>query len=91
VEEKQQFELWRDDVHPAIVSKVDELHLLGYDRATEDEVWACVLHRLRKEKNFVAKHVFVHAILALSPQQYMTWLTAEAYKQPEDWFQEFEV
>jgi hypothetical protein len=87
---KQQFEVWRSDVEPAIISKVDEFHLLGYDRATANEVWSCVLFQLRKKKEFIHLHSFVNELLTLKPQTFMTWLTVQAYQDPTDWFAEFE-
>ncbi|MCL7746947.1 post-transcriptional regulator [Halalkalibacter alkaliphilus] len=89
--EKQQFEVWRSDVEPALVSKVDEFHFLGYDRATKDDVWECVLYQLRKKKEFIHINSFVSELLTLKPQTYMTWLTVNAYKDPTDWFREMEA
>lgn len=88
--ERQQFEVWRSDIQPALISKVDELHLLGYDRANEDDVWTCVLYQLRKKKEFMHKHAFVNSVLTLKPQTFMTWLTIHSYKEPTDWFTDFE-
>ncbi|WP_088102623.1 post-transcriptional regulator [Halalkalibacter urbisdiaboli] len=88
--EKQQFEVWKSEVEPALQSKVDEFHFLGYDRAKKEEIWDCVLYRLRKKKEFIHLHEFVNQILRLKPQDYMTWLTVNAYKKPEDWFASFE-
>lgn len=87
---KQQFELWRQELEPAILSKVDEFHFLGYDRATSDEVWECTLYQLRKAKEFMHVHAFVNQLLTLKPQTYMTWLTAQSYRNPTDFFAEYE-
>ncbi|WP_017728625.1 post-transcriptional regulator [Halalkalibacterium ligniniphilum] len=89
--EKQQFEVWREQVRPAVLNKLDEFHFLGYERATEQEVWDCVQYKLRKKKEFIPLYEFVNVILTLSPQFYMTWLTMNAYKEPEDWFKELEA
>ncbi len=86
--EQQQFEVWKEDVMPALTSKVEEFHLLGYDRASEEELWECVLARLRKEKKFVQIHYLVHAILTLKVTDYMTWLTIGAYKDQNSFFSE---
>lgn len=85
--EKQQFDVWRDQLTPAIISKVDEFHLLGYGQATADEVWDCVVDRLHKKKTFVRMHVFVNELLTLKPQTFMTWLTVQSYKEPVDLLQ----
>ncbi|ARK29217.1 post-transcriptional regulator [Halalkalibacter krulwichiae] len=88
--EKQQFEVWRIEVEPALESKVDEFHLLGYNRATPDDVWECVLYQLRKKKEFTHLHEFVNEILTLQSHSFMNWLTIRSYQDPKDWFAEFE-
>ncbi|NEU31559.1 hypothetical protein GN156_12370 [bacterium LRH843] len=88
--ETQQFEVWRHDVEPALVSKVDEFHFLGYDRVTAEDVWECILYQLRKNKEFIHLHSFVNTLLSLKPQTYMTWLTRKAYQNPTEWFAEYE-
>ncbi|MDV2685916.1 post-transcriptional regulator [Alkalihalophilus lindianensis] len=88
--ERQQFESWRYDVEPALASKVEEFHFLGYDRVTVDQVWACVMDRLRKQKEFIHLHAFVQVILTLKVQDYMTWVTKESYREGENWFKKQE-
>ncbi|WP_078552668.1 post-transcriptional regulator [Bacillus alkalicellulosilyticus] len=83
--EKQQFDVWKENVLPALQSKLDELHLLGYEKATLEEVWECVMYKLRKKKHFMHLHTFVNFILRIKPTEYMTWLTVESY-QADDWF-----
>lgn len=83
--EKQQFDVWKEDVMPALTSKVEEFHMIGYDRATEEELWECVIAKLHKQKKFVQIHHLVSTILTLKATDYMTWLTVGAYKGP-NWF-----
>ncbi|MFC0473635.1 post-transcriptional regulator [Halalkalibacter kiskunsagensis] len=87
---KQQFEVWRSDVEQVIISKVDEFRFLGYDRATADDVWDCVLYQLRKKQEFIHLNSFVNEILTLKPHIFMNWLTIRAYQDPTDWFAEFD-
>lgn len=82
----QQFEIWKEDVRPALTSKVEEFHMLGYDRATEEELWLCVVAKLKKEKEFIRIHNVVRTILTLKATDYMTFLTVGAYKGP-NWFE----
>jgi hypothetical protein len=89
MKEKQQFEVWRIDIEPVLISKVDEFHLLGYNRATVDDIWNCVLYQLRKKKEFIHLHHFVNEVLTLKPQTFMTWLTVRAYSDPTDWFADY--
>lgn len=86
MEEKQQFEVWKDDVKPALISKMEEFHLIGYDRVTLEELWECVLAKLKKEKELVRIHNLVRIILTLKATDYMTWLTVAAYRGP-NWFE----
>ncbi|MFN7249214.1 MAG: post-transcriptional regulator [Anaerobacillus sp.] len=83
--EQQQFEVWKEDVMPALTSKVEEFHMVGYDRATEEELWECVIAKLQKQKNYVQINHLVNSILTLKATDYMTWLTVGAYKAP-NWF-----
>lgn len=87
---QQQFEVWKDDVMPALISKVEEFHMLGYDRANEIEIWECVLAKLKKEQDYVRIHNLVRVILTLKATDYMTYLTVGAYKAP-NWFEEDEI
>ncbi|WP_096201425.1 post-transcriptional regulator [Bacillus sp. FJAT-45350] len=82
---KQQFEVWREDVYPALASKVDEFQMLGYDKTDCNQVWDCVLYKLRKKKEFIHIHEFVSVILTLRVSDYMNWLTIAAYT-AGDWF-----
>lgn len=82
---EQQFEVWKNDVMPALISKVEEFHMMGYNRATEEELWECVIAKLRKQKSLVQIHYLVSCILSLKATDYMTWLTVGAYKGP-NWF-----
>ncbi|MCM2676537.1 post-transcriptional regulator [Alkalicoccobacillus plakortidis] len=88
--EKQQFEVWKDDMEPVLVSKVEEFHMLGYDKATKDEIWRCVTERLHKKKSYVPFYTFTDELLNLKVSVYMTWLTVNSYKEPENWFSDFE-
>ncbi|MGO4887407.1 post-transcriptional regulator [Anaerobacillus sp. MEB173] len=87
MEDRQQFDVWREDVKPAIVSKLEEFRLLGYAHVSEQEVWDCLLHKLRKEKNYIHLHQFVNTLLTLKINEYMNWLTINAYQGP-NWFEE---
>jgi hypothetical protein len=78
---------WKVRLSPALQSKVSEFHLHGYDRATTDEVWNCVLTR-RKKKKDVKLHDLFNDILVLSPSHYMTWLTTQSYSS-NDWMSSF--
>jgi hypothetical protein len=59
-------------------SKRDEFHMLGYDGATIDEIWECVISKYKKE--WPQFFQTVNDIYALKPTTFMNWLTMNAYK-----------
>lgn len=77
---------YREKLQPVIRSKVEEFHLLGYDGATSDDIWECMLNKVWKKKKKVANkmlHEMVEDIFHLSINDYMSYLTVEAYKGPD--------
>ncbi|WP_245705207.1 post-transcriptional regulator [Alteribacillus persepolensis] len=77
----QQFDVWKEDAWPALKSKVEEFHLLGYHHADEEAVWDCVVEKLRKKKDYVRFHVVINMILTLRLSEYMNRLTIQSYKE----------
>lgn len=73
---------WKKEVYPALESKKDEFHLLGYDKATVDEIWSCLLARLERNDDIeeIKLHRLVNEIMRISPNEYMNWLTIHAYR-----------
>lgn len=74
---------WKGKVQPALESKTSEFHLLGYDRVTSEEVWECLLARLERKKETYRLYQLVAAIMSLSVNEYMNWLTIRAYQGPD--------
>ncbi|MDN4526264.1 post-transcriptional regulator [Fictibacillus fluitans] len=74
------FEELKDQVEPALKSKTEEFHFLGYESVTSGEIWDCVMQKAQKKKMEVRLHVLVSLILHLSLTDFMNWLTIEAYK-----------
>ncbi|AIC93962.1 MULTISPECIES: post-transcriptional regulator [Shouchella] len=89
--EKQQFEVWQEDVAPILSIKKDEFHELGYDRVSTADLWLYIVDKQKKRKTFMPFYAFVDELLSIKPQDYMTWLTVNTYKEPIDWFKEFEA
>lgn len=75
-------EEWKKEVFPALESKLDEFHLLGYNGATTDEIWDCLLARMKRNNDLedIQLHRLVNEIMRLSTNEYMNWLTIHAYK-----------
>lgn len=77
------WESYREELKPALESKVNELHLLGYSNVTEDQLWTYLLAKKWKKLGVdVRVHSIVHDILAVKPQEFMSYQTVEAFKSP---------
>jgi hypothetical protein len=61
-----------------LVSKRDEFHMLGYDGASIDEIWECVISKYKK--GWPQFFQVVNDIYSLKPMAFMNWLTLNAYK-----------
>lgn len=83
MEEVKTVTQWRDEVAPVLISKVDELQLMGYERATKEEVWQCLEKKVWKGNPEKRLYEIVQDILHLSSHTYVSFLTVEAY-QDED-------
>ena len=82
---------YRQELTVVLQSKVEEFHMLGYDRVTEQEIWTCL--KSKKWKQFpeeIKIHQLVNDVLTLSTSDYMTYLTMQAYKAPLSSFEEYE-
>lgn len=80
------YDRYLDQIKPCITSKVEEFKLLGYDRATEEDVWKCLKQKKwKKNKDGKLLYEVVNDVMRLSISDYMSWLTMQAYKSP-NWF-----
>lgn len=79
--EDTHFTHWKKEVKPAVQSKKEEFHYMGYESVTEEEIWECVQARLKKKKIEPRLYALVDQILALSLNDFMTWLTIRSYKE----------
>ena len=71
---------WRPFVQSVLESKVSELHLLGYEQATIENVWDCCLKKVWKKDVEKRLHQVVQDIFHLNAGTYMAYLTREYYK-----------
>ncbi|WP_458412382.1 post-transcriptional regulator [Schinkia sp. CFF1] len=88
-ENKHPVEYYKNQVEPALESKMEEFRLLGYDRVSLQEIWACLQKKKWKKKVDKYLHEVVADILSLSASEYMSYLTIEAFKGP-DYFSHYE-
>lgn len=87
--ERHPVDFYKNQVEPALQSKMEEFILMGYDRVSLQEVWNCLHKKKWKKKEDKFLHEIVADILSLSVGDYMSYLTVEAYKGP-DYFSQFE-
>ncbi|WP_241735338.1 post-transcriptional regulator [Anoxybacillus flavithermus] len=78
----------RKQLMPALQSKVDELKLLGYEQATIEDVWNCLMVKKWK-KNKEEKRLFelVNDVLSLRASDYMAYVVQKEQKH-DHWFTE---
>ncbi|MFD1736067.1 post-transcriptional regulator [Bacillus salitolerans] len=70
-------------VEPAIVSKLEEFKILGYDKVNEEDIWNCLRKKKwKKDEEPKPLREVVNDILSLSISDYMSFITVEAYKGP---------
>lgn len=75
------FSIWREDVDAILESKREEFALLGYKKATKDDIWDCVMEKLKKKEESVRLHVLVNYILSLKLNEYMNKVAMDSYKE----------
>ena len=84
--DKQPLEDYRHHVRPAIISKLEEFNLLGYEDVTEDKLWSYLLNKKWKKTTELALHEVVRDILSLKVGEFMNYATVESYK-GTSWFE----
>ncbi|WP_338379244.1 post-transcriptional regulator, partial [Enterococcus faecium] len=81
MEHVHKYEAFRDDVRPAMKSKLEEFEMFGYGSITENELWEfLVSKKWKKPKEDARVYEIVADILAVQPGEYMNFATVEAFK-----------
>ena len=85
---EEMFLTWKIKVEPVLESKADEWRMLGYERASKEDVWNIFIARLPRIEvpERIRFHWIVAEIFHLKTHDYMNWLTISAYKAP-NWFE----
>lgn len=68
-------EQWKEQVYPALISKKDELVLMGYSEVTIEEIWDCLKNYVWKMNAEKKLHEVVQDVLHLPSHTYMNYLT----------------
>jgi hypothetical protein len=68
-------------VQPALISKVEEFRLLGYETIDEGALWEFLIHKKwKKAKEEVPLSEIVNDILSVKVGEYMNYATIEAFR-----------
>ncbi|WP_462412348.1 post-transcriptional regulator [Neobacillus sp. Marseille-QA0830] len=78
------FDQFRTQVQPAMVSKLEEFRLLGYDSVSESGLWDFLTKKKwRKVTDEVKLYQIVDDILSVKIGDYMNFAAIESYKTSE--------
>ncbi|RSK27990.1 hypothetical protein EJF36_14480 [Bacillus sp. HMF5848] len=64
---------------PFLISKMEEIQMLGYEQATIDDIWTCLKKRKwRKKADQKSVHEIVNDIMTLKVSEFMTYISIES-------------
>lgn len=76
---------WRNEIELVLEIKTKEFHMLGYDKATADDIWNCLITRVWKKADpKIRLYEVVSEVLRLQISTYMTYLTMGIYQEDDD-------
>lgn len=73
--EKKHVDQWKHDVFPALMSKKDELILMGYSEVTTEDIWTCLVNQVWVNNSEKKLYEVVQDVLHLPSHTYMNYLT----------------
>jgi hypothetical protein len=81
----------RGTLEIVLSSKLEELHMLGYENITKEVIWDCLIERVwRNTEEERSIHMLVNDVLSLSASDCMNYLSFHMYKDSPDFFKQFE-
>lgn len=84
MENSHGYNQFRNQVRPALISKLSEFKLLGYDSVSEEGLWEYLLKKKwKKAKEDIRLYEVIEDIMAVKVSDYMSFTTIEAYKTTE--------
>ncbi|SIS36685.1 post-transcriptional regulator [Salimicrobium flavidum] len=78
--EEKHVEEWRSLVEPVVISKRNELWLLGYSNVTKDDIWNCLNKKVWKKNKENHLHAVVQDIFHLQPHTYLGYVANQIYQ-----------
>ncbi|MFA9557182.1 post-transcriptional regulator [Evansella sp. AB-rgal1] len=84
--DEQQWLVWKNKVDIVLTSKAEEWKLFGYN-VTKEDVWGCFMSKLPRIDipETIRYHWLVAELFHMKVNDYMNWLTLQAYRGP-NWF-----
>jgi hypothetical protein len=81
MENSHAFNQFRPHVEPALLSKLEEFQLLGYDSVSEEGLWDFLLRKKwKKVKDEKKLYEIVDDILSVRVSDFISYTTIETYK-----------
>ncbi|WP_342432430.1 post-transcriptional regulator [Neobacillus sp. FSL H8-0543] len=81
MENSHAFNQFRSKVEPALISKLEEFQLLGYDSVSEEGLWDFLTRkRWKKVKDEKRLYEIVDDILSVKVSDFISFTTIETYK-----------
>lgn len=78
------YERFRNDVKPALKSKIEELSLLGYGTIHEQQLWDFLINKKWKRvKEDIKLFEIVEEVMSIKAGEYMNYASVEALKLTE--------
>lgn len=74
---------WKPLIIPALESKSSEFRLQGYEEATNEDVWKCLIEKVWKGDPEKRLYEVVQDIFHLGSNIYMSYLTLNAYQEDD--------
>ncbi|MDQ0269865.1 hypothetical protein J2S17_001737 [Cytobacillus purgationiresistens] len=78
------YDIFQEDVEPAIQVKLDEFKLLGYEKVNGNEIWSfLVKKKWRNPKSDIRLFEIVDEVLAIKVGEFINFSTMEVYRDKE--------
>lgn len=69
---------WRDKLEPVLKSKAEEFQLMGYNQATSDDIWDCLMQKVWTGNPKKRLYEAVADVFQLKTNVYLSYLTVNA-------------
>ncbi|MUK86999.1 hypothetical protein GMD78_01100 [Ornithinibacillus sp. L9] len=73
-------EEWKSLLYPVLESKALEFQMMGYSKATNEDIWDCLVKKVWKGNPSKRIHEVVQDVLHLGSNIYMSYITVNAYQ-----------